>query len=67
MKLADTKPDLFIEKNGLKDFVLMVDRINNHKRQIKLMKALDGCNLDLVSIENMDPNDKEYFNEFQNE
>ncbi|OXT09509.1 hypothetical protein CE561_00660 [Thermoanaerobacterium thermosaccharolyticum] len=66
-KLADTKPDLFIEKYGLKDFVLMVGRVSNHKGQIRLMKALDGCNLDLVFIGNMDPDDKEYFNEFQNE
>jgi hypothetical protein len=66
-KLADAKPDLFIEKYGLKDFVLMVGRINNRKGQIRLMKALDGCNLDLVFIGNMDPDDKDYFNEFQNE
>lgn len=66
-KLADTKHDLFYEKYGLKDFVLMVGRISNHKGQIRLMKALDGCNLELVFIENMDPNDKEHFDEFQKE
>jgi glycosyltransferase involved in cell wall biosynthesis len=66
-KLADAKPDLFVEKYGLKDFVLMVGRISNHKGQIRLMRALDGCNLDLVFIGNMDPDDKDYFNEFQNE
>lgn len=63
-RLAEASPAPFRERYGLEDFVLMVGRINEHKGQIRLMRALDGEGLDLVFIGQMDPDDPSYFERF---
>lgn len=64
-KFAEASPEPFIKKYGLKDFVLMVGRINNHKGQLRLIEALEGQGIDLVFIGRMDPEDPTYFEKFQ--
>lgn len=64
-KFAEASPEPFIKKYGLKDFVLMVGRISNHKGQLRLIKALEGQGIDLVFIGRMDPDDPGYFEQFQ--
>jgi glycosyltransferase involved in cell wall biosynthesis len=66
-ELADTSPNLFVKKHGLKDFVLMVARIMRRKGQLKVIKALDGLNIPLVFIGYPVPYEPDYFNEFQQE
>lgn len=63
-KFAEASPELFIKKYGLKDFVLQVSRISNHKGQLRLIEALEGQGIDLVFIGQMDPDDPDYFNQF---
>lgn len=64
-RFAEASPELFIKKYGLRDFVLMVSRISNHKGQLRLIKALEGLDIDLVFIGRMDPDDPGYFDQFQ--
>ena len=64
-RFAEASPDLFIKKYGLKDFVLMVGRINSRKGQIRLIQALEGEGIELVFIGRMDPDDPSYFERFQ--
>ncbi|MEI7751819.1 MAG: glycosyltransferase [Candidatus Omnitrophota bacterium] len=47
---ADAKPDLFIAKYGLKDFVLCVGRIEPRKNQLGMIRALSGTLLPFVLI-----------------
>jgi len=64
-RFAEASPEPFIKKYNLKNFVLMVGRINNHKGQLRLIKALEGQGIDLVFIGQMDPDDPDYFKKFQ--
>jgi len=63
--LAEATGDLFAKKHELQDFVLMVARISRHKGQVRLINALDGQGLDLVFLGQMDPDDPDYFREFE--
>jgi len=63
-KFAEASPELFIKNFGLKDFVLQVSRISNHKGQLRLVEALEGQGIDLVFIGQMDPDDPDYFKQF---
>jgi glycosyltransferase involved in cell wall biosynthesis len=49
-RFVNAKPEPFIEKYGLKDFVLEVATIRPLKGQLDLIRALDGTGLDLVFI-----------------
>lgn len=62
---AEARPDAFVRKFGLTDFVLMVGRINRRKGQLRLLKALEGTGLQLVFIGEADPDDLAYFQLFQ--
>lgn len=59
-------PNLFIERYGIKDFVLQVSRINKHKGQARLIRALKGTGLKLVFLGPLDPIDKDGVKEFLN-
>lgn len=61
---AEADPEPFIRRFGLKDFVLMVGRISNHKGQLRLVQALEGTGLNLVFIGQADPDDLAYFTAF---
>lgn len=58
-------PDLFINKFGISDFVLEVGRINRHKGQSRLIRALQGTGLHVVLIGPPDPRDLGSFHEIQ--
>ncbi len=47
---AEAKPDAFVAKYGLKDFVLCVGRIEPRKNQLNLVRALKGTKVQLVII-----------------
>ncbi|MGD2279013.1 MAG: glycosyltransferase [Candidatus Omnitrophota bacterium] len=49
-KYADGSSGLFLEKYGLKDFVLSVGRIEPRKNQLNLIRAMKGVDRDLVLI-----------------
>jgi len=57
-------PEPFTERYGLRDFVLQVGRINRHKGQARLIRALDGTGLDVVFIGPLDHSDPEGVVEF---
>jgi glycosyltransferase involved in cell wall biosynthesis len=46
----NASPDSFVSKYGLRDFVLLVGRIEPHKNQLSLLRALKGSDLRLVLI-----------------
>lgn len=46
----EARPDLFIEKYGLRDFVLCVGRVEKKKNQLSLIAALRGSGLPLVIV-----------------
>ncbi|WP_272999988.1 glycosyltransferase family 4 protein [Hydrogenibacillus schlegelii] len=56
-RFANTSPEPFINKYGLKDFVLQVSRISRSKGQARLIRALRGTGLKLVFIGPFDPED----------
>jgi len=58
-------PELFTERYRLRDFVLQVGRINRHKGQLRLIRALDGTGLDVVFIGPLDHSDPEGVGEFE--
>jgi len=47
---ANADPKLFVERFGLKDFILEVARINRRKGQCRLIRALEGTGLEVVFI-----------------
>ena len=47
---ADAKPDAFIEKYNIKDFILCVGRIEPRKNQLNMIRALSASKIPLVFI-----------------
>ena len=58
---AESTPDLFVERFGLKDFVLCVGMFEVRKNQLSLIRALNGTNVPLVFIGNVPPTHKKYY------
>jgi len=58
---SEAKPDFFVQKFGLKDFVLFVGRIEQVKNVLTLLKAYEDMEIPLVIIGNFNPWDHEYF------
>ena len=54
----EAKPDLFVEKYGLRDFVLCAARVEKRKNQLALVAALRGASVPLVIAGQ--PNPTEY-------
>jgi hypothetical protein len=65
-RFVQADPNLFMQRYGIKDFVLQVSRINKHKGQARLIRALKGTSLKLVFLGPLDPIDKDGVNEFLN-
>ncbi|OIQ60436.1 glycosyltransferase family 4 protein [Neomoorella thermoacetica] len=65
-RFIKAEPKLFIERYGLQDFVLQVSRINRHKGQARLIRALEGTGIKLVFIGPLDPIDQQGTQEFLN-
>jgi glycosyltransferase involved in cell wall biosynthesis len=58
-RFFQAEPELFIERYGLKDFVLCVGRVEKKKNQLSLIAAMRGSGLPLVIVGR--PNPQEYF------
>ena len=63
-RFSTADPELFVKQYGLKDFILEVSRINRHKGQARLIRALVGKGLNLVFIGPLDPTDPQGVEEF---
>ncbi len=61
ISFKDAKPDEFIKKYKLKDFILCVARIAPRKNQLNLIKAIKRTNYHLVLIGPKHPDHLEYF------
>lgn len=48
----ESRPEEFVKKYGLKDFVLSVGRIEPRKNQLNLIRAMKGIDADLVIVGN---------------
>jgi glycosyltransferase involved in cell wall biosynthesis len=58
---ANLKPDFFVKKYGLKDFVLFVGRIEQTKNVLTLLKAYSNIEIPLVIIGHFNLWEHEYF------
>ena len=47
---AEAKPDLFLQKYGLRDFILCVGRIEPRKNQLGMIRVLSNVNVPFVLI-----------------
>jgi glycosyltransferase involved in cell wall biosynthesis len=62
---ADAKPDLFVQKYGLKDFILFVGRIEARKNVVSLLSACKGLNVPVVIIGHDSVWEHDYFGLFR--
>lgn len=63
-KFLDAKPDSFVNKYGIKDFVLCVARFDGkQKNQLALIKAMSGTGVRLVFVGRPDKGMEEYHRE----
>lgn len=58
---AGAAPDLFVQKYGLRDFILTVGRIEPRKNQLNVIRALNGTGKTLVLIGDYVPQYKSYY------
>lgn len=63
-KLASLSADNFIQEYKIKDFVLMVGRISKRKGQLKVIKALENLDIQLVFIGYPAPYEPDYCDQF---
>ncbi len=61
------KPNLFVKKYGLKDFILYVGRIDIRKNVLNLIRALKNTDIDLVIIGKAEPDQQLYFEKCKKE
>ena len=66
-ELAHADPGPFRAVYGTDDFILEVGRISRRKRQVEVMRALDGAGVPLVFIGYPAPYESEYFKAFERE
>lgn len=64
---VNARQDKFIEKYGLRDFILMVGRINNRKGQLRLLEAASELDTEVVFVGDMDPSEPGYYERFVQE
>jgi glycosyltransferase involved in cell wall biosynthesis len=62
LRYATARPEPFVEKYGLTDFVLCVGKIEPRKNQLNLVKALAGTGVKLVLIGSAIPQKVDYYN-----
>lgn len=58
---ASAKPDAFIEKFGIRDFVLCVGRIEPRKNQLNMVRALKGTSIPFVIVGEPVPQYQSYY------
>ena len=63
-KFVKASPGPFIERFGVRDFVLQVSRINRKKGQIRTIEAMSGMGLPLVIVGESSMDDPTYFARF---
>jgi glycosyltransferase involved in cell wall biosynthesis len=61
------KPNLFIKKYGLNDFILYVGRIDIRKNVLSLIRSLKNTKIDLVIIGKTEPDQQFYFEKCKKE
>lgn len=66
MKFAEARPESFIQKYGIKDFVLCVGKIEPRKNQLNLVRALSGTGMKLVLIGSSIPQKIDYYHQVLN-
>lgn len=64
-RFKTAKPDMFINRFRIQDFVLQVGRINRHKGQVRLIRALEGTGLQAVFIGPLDTGDPDEVAKFK--
>lgn len=64
---ADAKPDAFVSRYKMKDFVLCVGRIEPRKNQLTMVRALSGLDTPVVFIGAPVPHYKEYYEKCRKE
>jgi glycosyltransferase involved in cell wall biosynthesis len=60
-RFAAAKPDLFIEKYGMSDFVLFVGRIEIRKNLLNIINVCKELKMPLVVIGHVDPFGRDYY------
>jgi glycosyltransferase involved in cell wall biosynthesis len=66
-RFVDAKPDQFVAKYGVRDFVLCVGRIDGRKNQLGLLRALRGLSAPIVIIGEPVLGQESYFEECRRE
>jgi glycosyltransferase involved in cell wall biosynthesis len=66
-RFVGADPQLFVERYGLRDFVVCVARIMPRKNQLRIVRALKGWDVPVVLIGVPDPDAREYFEQCQKE
>lgn len=62
---ADPRP--FVDRHGLRDFVVCVGRITPRKNQLRIIRALRGCSIPIVFIGTPDPDAAQYYAQCRSE
>lgn len=62
-KFARAKPDKFVDKYGINDFLLFVGRVERRKNVLNLIKAYKRTRLETELVVIGDPSNKEYLEE----
>lgn len=64
-KYLDAKPNLFVQKHRIEDFVLFVGRIEARKNVLSLVNACKAIQVPLVIVGHASAWEHEYFNQFR--
>jgi glycosyltransferase involved in cell wall biosynthesis len=60
-RFAKAKPDLFVEKYGVKDFILYVGKIYSNKNSLSLIKVCKDIEIPTIIIGDIQPLEEEYY------
>ena len=60
-RFVGASPEPFVERYGLRDFVLSVARFTPNKNQLHAIRALKSCDVPLVFVGTPDPDAADYF------
>jgi glycosyltransferase involved in cell wall biosynthesis len=60
LRFAEATPDAFIERFGVRDFVLYAGRIEPRKNQLNFLRALEGTNAPIVVLGDAVPGHEHY-------
>jgi glycosyltransferase involved in cell wall biosynthesis len=60
-RFAKAKPDLFVEKYGVRDFILYVGKIERNKNSLSLVKVCKDIGIPTIIIGDPQPLEEEYY------